>query len=206
MGIATERPAGNGKVSALLPDDEVFVLTINDAKIEVDEYAKPEADGTKPEKLVITWELEAEDITRKQKRMGVEAGKRIWQRLALFYYVKEDGMPTQLKAVLDALDGRENGEGLIFTVDVAALYEDPGMLVGIKAPCRVEQYAKTKGARKGEFDNRIAKVRTFEEEEGEDEEAPAPAAAPARPAAAARGAVPPKKNAPRPVHDDDVPF
>jgi hypothetical protein len=199
MAIITERAAGEGKVSALIPDKEEVILTIIDAKIEENKYADPEPDGTLPEQLCITWELQDADITRRQKKAGITGGKRIWQRLGLYYYVRENGLPTAFKDTIDNLEGYENEEGIAFAFDSATFEDNVEDLIGIKAPCVVEQYAKKMGPNKGEIANRIIKVKPFAGEDDEDED-DAPPARPARPAPPAR------RNAPQPVTEEEVPF
>jgi hypothetical protein len=199
MAIITERQAGEGKSSALIPDKEEVILTIIDAKIEEDKYADPEPDGTLPEKLVITWELQDEDLTRKQKKAGMKGGKRIWQRLGLFYYVRDNGLPTMFKDVIDSLEGYENEEGIAFAFDSATFEENVEDLVGIKAPCLVEQYAKKMGANKGQIDNRIIKVKPLEGDEEDEDDEPAPRAS-------ARPAPPARRNVPQTVESEEVPF
>jgi hypothetical protein len=169
--IQTTAPAGGSR--DLLPDGE-YILTIEETKIEEDQYAKPDKDGELPEKLVVTWLLESQDITPRQKKKGVKEGKKLWSRYGLFCYVKADGAPTALKALLDALEGSENMHGVQFAYskaepDIDEIAED---LVGCKARCMVEVYTKKMGARAGEQDNRIMKVLPLEEEE--EEEVPAP--------------------------------
>jgi hypothetical protein len=104
--------------------------------------------------------------------------------------------------VIDSLEGYVNEEGIAFEFD-SATFEDnvADLLVGIKAPCLVEQYAKKMGANKGQIDNRIIKVKPLE---GDDEDEDDEPAAPVR-AVAARPA-PPARNRPQPVTEEEVPF
>lgn len=202
LKIQTQAPASD--TSELLPDGE-YILTIDDAKIEEDQFAKPNKDGSQPEKLVVTWLLEDGDVTPKMRKRGVKAGRKIWSRYGLFYYTKADGSDTALKMFLDAIDGQLNAEGVAFSVDdLEGLYDEPGILVGIKARCLVEVYTKTKGARAGEKDNRVLKVLPAEDEDDEAEEAEEPAPPP-QPVARPRGAVP-ARNRPQPATDDGIPF
>jgi hypothetical protein len=184
----------------VLPDDD-YIMTVDEVKIEQDQYAKPEKDGEQPWVLVVTWHLLDEDVTRKQRRKDIKGGRKLWQRFGLFVYVKPDGTPTKLKAFLDAIDGSVNREGIaldyaqhIESGDLDALCDD---LVGIKARCFVETYVKSKGARAGEKDNRIIKVLPLDDEDDE----PAPPVKPAAPAPKQR---PTLKNAPQPVDDDPL--
>jgi hypothetical protein len=199
--IQTEAPRG-GSAGDVLPDGE-YTLTIDDAKIEEDQFAQPERDGSIPQKLVITWLLEEQDITPRQKKRGAKPGKKIWSRYGLFFYTKSDGNDTAFKALLTALDGATNQEGVAFDLaefEANADAFEPADLIGIKARCLVETYKKTKGANVGQDANKVTKVLPVEDEADEE---PAPPAR--RPAAAPRGAVPPK-NRPQPVGDDEIPF
>lgn len=170
--IQTQAPAGSGS-GEVLPDGE-YVLTIDDAKIEEDQFAELERDGSRPQKLVITWLLDEADVTLRQKRRGAKAGKKIWSRYGLFFYTKSNGEDTAFKALLTALDGYPNSEGIGFSVaDFEAAPDDfePYDLVGIKARCLVETYKKSKGANIGQSANKVSKVLPFEPDE---DEAPLP--------------------------------
>jgi hypothetical protein len=177
--IQTQAPAGGGS-SEVLPDGE-YVLTIDDAKIEEDQFAELERDGSRPQKLVITWLLDEADVTPRQKKRGAKAGKKIWSRYGLFFYTKANGEDTALKALLTTLDGYANSEGVAFSAEAFETEPDafdPYDLVGIKARCLVETYKKSKGANIGQSANKVTKVLPVEE----DDEAPAAPPAPARPA------------------------
>lgn len=197
--IQTQAPAGGGS-GEVLPDGE-YILTIDDAKVEEDQFAQPEKDGSIPQKLVITWLLEEQDITPKQRKRGAKPGKKIWSRYGLFYYTKADGNDTAFKALLTALDGAENAEGIVFSVGDFEADPDsfePADLVGIKATCLVETYKKTKGANIGQEANKVTKVLPME---GDDEEPAPPPQRLAQPRVAA-----PVKNKPQPISDDGIPF
>lgn len=200
--IQTEAPKGGS--SDVLPDGE-YTLTVDDAKIEEDQFAQPEKDGTIPQKLVITWLLEEQDITPKQRKRGAKPGKKIWSRYGLFYYTKSDGNDTAFKALLTALDGATNNEGICFDIagfEANAEAFEPADLIGIKATCLVETYKKTKGVNVGQDANKVTKVLPMGDDEDE-----APAPPPPAPAARPRGAVPPaQRNRPQPVGDDGIPF
>lgn len=175
----------------VLPTD-IYRMKIVEAGIEDDSFAKPNKDGSLPQKIVLTWEVSW--LTEEQQEAADEAGEewlgvRVWSRFAPYYGDVRAGGPSKFKAFIDSL--REQGHLTDFDPDNFDV-ED---LVDIEQRVSVEKYIKTMGANAGQPGNK------------------ATAFAPVRPTKkGAKGATtavvrPPARNVPQPIEDDsEIPF
>lgn len=172
---------GNSGGSMTLLETDVYRMQIKRAVLEEDQYAEALADGTKPEKLVLTWEVTS--ATDEQDADCV--GLAVWQRFNPYYGPVRDGGVSKFKAFIDGL--REQG----FLPDFDPNLFDTDSLIGIEQRVSVEKYAKTMGPNAGQPGNRIASILPLKR----------------KPAAAAPAKVPAKRNVPVAVEggeDDEI--
>ena len=139
---------GNSNGSMALLETDVYRMAIKRAVLEQDQYAEPLADGSKPEKLVLTWEVTT--VTDEQDDGCI--GLAVWQRFNPYYGPVRDGGVSKFKAFIDAL--REQN----YLPDFDANLFDTDSLVGIEQRVSVEKYAKTMGPNAGQPGNRIASI------------------------------------------------
>lgn len=148
----TQRSGGSmSQERPVLPTD-TYRMRIMDAKMEDDTFAKPNSDGSLPQKLALTFEITT--LTEEQQEAAADAGQewdevRIWHRFNPFYGPVREGGPSKLKEFLDNLVTW----GLIPELDLEAFA--PESLVGVELKCSVVQYLKTMGANKGQPGNKI---------------------------------------------------
>lgn len=147
-----EKPAfsGSGEARPVLPTD-IYRMRIIDSKMEDDTFAKPEADGTFPQKLAITFEVST--LTEEQQEAADEAGEewdevRIWHRFNPYYGTIKAGGPSKFKEFIDNLI-----EWKLIAINLGAF--DVTALVGIELRCSVVKYNKTMGANVGKPGNKI---------------------------------------------------
>lgn len=134
----------------VLPTDS-YRMKIIDAKLEDDTFAKPNHDGSLPQKFVLTFEITT--LTEEQQEAASEAGQewdevRIWHRFNPYYGEVREGGPSKFKEFLDNLMRWD-----LVSVDLTAF--DITSLVGIELKCSVVEYLKTMGANKGQPGNKI---------------------------------------------------
>lgn len=134
----------------VLPTDS-YRMRIMDAKLEDDTFAKPNSDGSMPQKFVLTFEMTT--LTEEQQEAATELEQdwsevRVWHRFNPFYGLVREGGPSRFKEFLDNLIGW----GLV-AVDLRAF--DVVSLVGIELKCSVLHYIKTKGVNTGQPGNKI---------------------------------------------------
>lgn len=134
----------------VLPTDS-YRMRIMDAKLEDDTFAKPNNDGTLPQKFVLTFEMTA--LSEEQQEAAAEADQdwsevRIWHRFNPFYGPVREGGPSKFKEFLDNLIAWN-----LIAVDLHAF--DIESLVGVELKCSVVEYTKTMGANKGQPGNKI---------------------------------------------------
>lgn len=137
---------GNGTMTLL--ETDVYRMQIKRAVIEEDQFAEALADGKRPEKLVLTWEVSS--VTEEQDEGCV--GLAVWQRFNPYYGPVRDGGVSKFKAFIDSL--REQG----FLPDFDANMFDTDSLIGIEQRVSVEKYIKEMGVNKGSPGNRIASI------------------------------------------------
>lgn len=148
MIINTQQGKGNGSGDFRLLDTDVYRMKIASATLEEDQFAEPNADGARPVKLVLRWEVtEASD----DQDSEVE-GCAVWQRLNPYYGTVREGGPSKFKAFIDAL--RE--QGLLDAFDPSAFDTDD--LEGIEQRVSIEKYLKTMGANAGKPGNKVVGV------------------------------------------------
>jgi hypothetical protein len=145
--INTRERRGNGTGESIIIPSDVYRMKITSAAIEEDQYAEPYNDGTKPEKLVLCWEVS--QVTDEQEDIFLNA--KVWQRFNPWYGTVKAGGPSNFKAFIDKLVE----QGLI-TFDPDNF--DTDALVGIEQKCSVEEYTKTMGVNKGQPGNKITQV------------------------------------------------
>jgi hypothetical protein len=129
----------------VLPTD-IYVMKVTEAAIEEDKFAEANRDGTKPVKLVITWEIDR--LTAEQQEAGIKVGEKVWQRINPFYGLVKAGGPSKFKAFVDSLIEQGLLPQKFTTAD----------LVGITQRVNVEEYTKTMGQNAGSQGNRVTAV------------------------------------------------
>lgn len=149
MAIIDTQGKGNGNGGNFkLLETDVYRMQIASATLEEDQFAEANADGTKPIRLVLRWEVtEAGD----DQDDGV-VGCAVWQRFNPYYGTVREGGPSRFKAFIDSLDA----QGMIVNFDPAAF--DTDTLVGVEQRVNVEHYLKTMGANAGKPGNRVVGV------------------------------------------------
>jgi hypothetical protein len=149
----TQRTGGGGMAGtrAILPTDSYRMRCI-EAKMEDDTFAKPDRDGTLPQKLVLTFEVTT--LTDEQEEIAQEREEewdkvRIWHRFNPYYGVVREGGPSKFKEFLDNLVTW----GVIPTLNLEAFEVES--LTGIELKCSVVEYLKTMGVNQGQPGNKI---------------------------------------------------
>jgi hypothetical protein len=145
--INTRERKGNGTGEIIILPSDVYRMKITSAAIEEDKFAEPYNDGTKPEKLVISWEVT--QVTDEQEDIFLNA--KVWQRFNPWYGITKAGTPSRFKEFIDKL--AEQGL-LVFDPDNF----DTDSLIGIEQKVSVEEYKKTMGVNIGQPGNRITQV------------------------------------------------
>lgn len=150
MDLTKPMKTTNGEDRPILPTDS-YRMKILEAKLENDSFAKPNKDGTMPQKVALTFEVTT--LTEEQQELASEAGQdwdtvRIWHRFNPFYGEVKAGGPSKFKEFLDNLVKW----GLLY-LDLEAF--DPEGLVGIELKCSVAEYTKTMGENAGKPGNKI---------------------------------------------------
>jgi len=141
----TTAPLPESTTYEVLPTD-IYTMKITEAALEEDKFAEPQRDGTKPMKLVLTWEIHK--LTPEQEEAGIRAGEKVWHRLNPFYGLVKAGGPSKFKAFADSLIE----QGLI------PPKFGPGDLVGVIQRVSIEEYIKTMGQNAGSPGNRVTSV------------------------------------------------
>jgi hypothetical protein len=128
-------------------------MQVVEAKIEEDQFADPDENGVRPEKLVVVWEAELDED---QLEAGATEGTRIYQRFNPYYGETKRG-PSKFKQFVDGLMDQ----------DLIPPVFNCEQLVGIKQRCVVEKYTKTMGTNKGQPGNRITSVLPLKKARGQ---------------------------------------
>jgi hypothetical protein len=97
--INTRERKGNGTGEIIILPSDVYRMKITSAAIEEDKFAEPYNDGTKPEKLVICWEVT--QVTDEQEDIFLNA--KVWQRFNPWYGTVKAGGPSRFKEFIDKL-------------------------------------------------------------------------------------------------------
>lgn len=143
-----ERRGGNGTGEFELLETDVYRMKIADAKLEEDQFADATADGHRPIKIVIRWEVTEAGEDQDEGCVG----NAVWQRFNPYYGDVRDGGPSKFKAFIDGL--RE--QGLLPGFDPSAF--DTALLVGVEQRVSVENYVKTMGKNAGQNGNKVLMV------------------------------------------------
>lgn len=143
---------GTGEARPILPTD-TYRMKCLESKMEDDTFAKPNADGSMPQKVALTFEVSI--LTDEQQELAEERDEdwstvRIWHRFNPYYGDVRAGGPSKFKEFLDNLVSW----GLIPALNLEAF--DPGVMQGIELRCSVLQYTKTMGENAGKPGNKIA--------------------------------------------------
>lgn len=167
MAVIKTRSNGgtNEKEFMPLPTD-VYQMEIAEARIEENQYAEPRKDGTKPEQLVITWEVSR--VSEDQGEAGVLGGEKVWQRLNPYYGPVRDGGDSRFKMFIDSL----LRQGVLKDFDPDAF--DTDSLIGIEQRVTVEEYVKTMGPNAGKPGNRVTSVMPLRKAKAQPSEQAAP--------------------------------
>src|SRR5687768_16330889 len=100
MTFDTTAPLPEASGYEVLPTD-IYIMKIAETAIVEDKFAEANRDGTKPVKLVITWE--SDRLTAEQQEAGIRPGEKVWQRINPFYGLVKAGGPSKFKAFVDSL-------------------------------------------------------------------------------------------------------
>lgn len=182
--------SGNSEARVILPTD-TYRMKCLEAKLEDDTFAKPNQDGSLPQKIALTFEMSI--LTDEQQEIAEErdedwSATRIWHRFNPFYGDVRAGGPSKFKEFLDNLVTW----GCIPSLNLEAF--DPGVIQGVELKCSVVQYTKTMGENAGKPGNKItgfASVRAPRKAKN----VPVPVSAPEEAAPIAAGVV-----------EEDLPF
>jgi len=149
----TQRTGGSGMsgTRAILPTDS-YRMRVIEAKMEDDTFAKPDRDGSLPQKLALTFEVTT--LTDEQEEIAQEREEewdkvRIWHRFNPYYGTVREGGPSKFKEFLDNLVSW----GLLPALNLEAF--EPESLNGIELKCSVVEYLKTMGVNQGQPGNKI---------------------------------------------------
>lgn len=143
--------SGTGEARPVLPTDTYRMKCI-EAKLEDDTFAKPNQDGSMPQKVALTFEMG--QLTDEQQEIAEERDEdwsavRVWHRFNPYYGDVRAGGPSKFKEFLDNLVSW----GLLPALNLEAF--DPGIMAGVELKCSVVQYTKTMGENAGKPGNKI---------------------------------------------------
>ncbi len=143
--------SGTGEARPILPTDTYRMKCI-EAKLEDDTFAKPNPDGSFPQKIALTFEMA--QLTDEQQEIAEERDEdwssvRIWHRFNPYYGDVRAGGPSKFKEFLDNLVTWGLLAGLALEVF------DPEIFVGMELKCTVLHYLKTMGENTGKPGNKI---------------------------------------------------
>jgi hypothetical protein len=149
-----DRKGGSTSDFVLLPSD-VYRMKVTKAVVEENRFAEPNKDGTKPQQLVLTWEITT--LTEEQQDAATEAGQdwntaAVWQRLNPYYGPVRDGGVSKFKAFIDSL----RDQGYLEGFDPQAFDIDD--LLGIEQRVNVEMYLKSQGENAGKPGNKVVSI------------------------------------------------
>lgn len=145
--INTQGRSGSAKSMVLLETD-VYRMKIARASIEEDQFADPNKDGTKPERLVLCWEV-TEAIGEQDDEV---IGLSVWHRINPYYGAVRDGGISKFKAFIDSL----RAQGHLAEFDPNAF--DTDSLLGIEQRVSVENYIKGQGVNAGQPGNKVTGI------------------------------------------------
>lgn len=179
FNAAKGRYADETGAFTVLPSD-VYRMKIKKADIQEDQYAEPNEDGSRPDQLVLCWEVSEAAPEQDEAVVGLS----VWQRMAPWYGEGRRG-PSRFKTFVDNLIA----QGILdASIDVWDM--DTDWFVGIEQRVNVEEYTKTMGPNKGQPGNKVVAVLPLVAKKT----TPKPIVRPGR-------------NLPRPVPDtSDIPF
>lgn len=143
--------SGTSQAQVILPTD-TYRMKCLESKLEDDQFAKPNPDGSLPQKIVLTFEMSS--LTQEQQEAMEEADEdwttvRLWHRFNPYYGDIRAGGPSKFKEFLDNLVAW----GMIPALNLEAF--DPAVIVGAELKCSVVQYTKTMGENAGKPGNKI---------------------------------------------------
>lgn len=142
---------GTSQAQVILPTD-TYRMKCLESKLEDDQFAKPNPDGSLPQKIVLTFEMTT--LTDEQQEIAEERDEdwstvRIWHRFNPYYGDVRAGGPSKFKEFLDNLVTW----GCIPALNLEAF--DPSVIQGVELRCSVVQYTKTMGENAGKPGNKI---------------------------------------------------
>jgi len=142
------RTGGSQQGEFKLLETDVYRAKIADVTMEEDRFAQPNADGARPMKLVIRWE-----VTEAGEEQDDDCvGQAVWQRFNPYYGTVKEGGPSKFMAFIDALKEQD----LLPGFDPGAF--DTAMLLNIEQKISVENYIKTMGDNAGKPGNKVLMV------------------------------------------------
>lgn len=171
--INTHKGTGSGTGEFTLLETDVYRMQIKAADLQEDQYADVNRDGSRPERLVLRWEVT--QVTDEQDEAAL--GCAVWQRFNPYYGPVRDGGVSKFQQFIDGL----RAQGYLADFDPELF--DTDSLVGIEQRVSVEKHIKSMGSNAGKPGNKITSVLPLRRSKGKSTpvEAPAPRAA-ARPA------------------------
>jgi len=138
----------------VLPSD-VYRMKIIKATIEENRFAEPNKDGSKPQQIVLTWEVTSLSEEQAEAMVEVEQdwdSATVWQRFNPYYGPVRDGGVSKFQAFIDSL--REQGYLKEFNLELF----DPESLIGVEQRVNVERYIKSQGENAGKPGNKVVSV------------------------------------------------
>jgi hypothetical protein len=148
MAVINTQGRGSKTSEFALLETDVYRMKIARASIEQNQYAEDQPDGTKPDQLVLCWEV-TEPIGEQDEEV---AGLSVWQRLNPYYGPVRDGGVSKFKQFIDML----RQQGHLADFDPNAF--DTDALLGIEQRVSVEQYIKSQGPNVGKPGNKVTGV------------------------------------------------
>ena len=150
-----QRKGGSSDKEFILLPSDIYRMKVTKAVVEENRFADVQKDGTRPQQLVLTWEVT--QLTDEQKEAAEEAGEdwdtaAVWQRMSLYYGPIRDGGVSKLQAFIDQL--REQGYLADFDMDLF----DTDDLLGVEQRVNVEKYIKSQGENAGKPGNKVVNV------------------------------------------------
>lgn len=146
--IDTQARTGGSTGEFTILETDVYRMKITSAAVEENKYADPRPDGSRPQQLVLCWEVS--DVTEEQDESLI--GAKVWHRINPYYGPVRDGGVSKFKAFIDML--REQGH----LPDFAPNAFDIDTLVGIEQRVNVEKYTKGQGPNAGQLGNKVVGV------------------------------------------------
>lgn len=165
--INTHKGTGSGTGEFTLLETDVYRMQIKAADLQEDQYADVNRDGSRPERLVLRWEVT--QVTDEQDEAAL--GCAVWQRFNPYYGPVRDGGVSKFQQFIDGL--RVQG----YLADFDPELFDTDSLIGIEQRVSVEKHIKSMGPNAGKPGNKVSSVLPLRRGKGKAGPTPTPALA-----------------------------